>query len=74
MLKAMRGGRWKVDGGSIRRGFFFEDITPEEASAYADPAQWRFVFCPEGVTIGAVVTLDADGRVIWPGPSSERAR
>jgi hypothetical protein len=30
-------------------------------------AKWRFLWCPQGVRVGVVVTLSEDGkRVIWP--------
>lgn len=68
-LKSLPDGKWKVDGAAIDRDFFFKKINARQASAYADPTRWRFVFCPEGVRIGTIVTIEGDlanPRVVWP--------
>lgn len=67
MLRRSRGRTWKVDGGALHREFFFRDITPADASAYADHERYLFIFCPEGVRIGATVRLTDDGLgIVWP--------
>lgn len=68
MLFATRGGKWRVDGGCVSgTDFFFVGATRVQRQRMTDSARCRFVWCPEGVRIGAVVTLSDDGkRVIWP--------
>lgn len=68
MLFAAPGGTWKVDGGCMSGvDFFLDGATKAQLRRMADPSKCRFVFCPEGVRVGATVTLSEDGKsVIWP--------
>lgn len=68
MLFARPDGTWNVDGGCMTGiDFFLEGATKAQLRRYTDPSKCRFVWCPEGVRVGAVVTLSDDGkRVIWP--------
>lgn len=66
-LKSIGNGQWKVDGGAVRLAFFFEEVTPKLGAELLDPARWRYIWCRDGVMVGPVVTLSADGkRIVWP--------
>ena len=68
MLFALPGGKWKVDGGCTSGvAFFLEGATKAQLQRYTDPSKCRFVWCPEGVRVGAIVTLSVNGKAVtWP--------
>ena len=70
MLTAKRGGAWVVSGGACGENglsFFFNGATTKELLKMVDSSKTRFVWCPEGVRVGAKVKLSADGKhVLWP--------